>query len=190
MLMVLLDLGSWVQLWKNSYPRTLAQEVHLAFRKKVTRQKKWTNWVRKQVTEVRKGPLELRRKKAKDTCVRMEEVGRHRCEWEGGERQREKEGGRGRLSMRVHTGFLVLRIFMFSTGENFRGGLRGGSQQDMHSFPRVSSQGHGLLSGVSTGAEGHYSLQPIPLSARYFFAWLRCFSGPDAETQLRPQCYL
>ena len=71
----------------------------------------------------------------------------------------EEKGGKGNgagcsLRKGVCAGAFVLRLLSLS-GRNLRGGLRGGSQQNIHQFSRCAlSKAWSPL--VSTGAGGHY----------------------------------
>ena len=99
--------------------------------------------LRKQVTEAKRVPLELRRRKAMERC-------RHGCMWE---RERERESARASIhkceSRVCMLGPLSQWILSVIQGRDFRGSFRRGSQWLSISFPGVSFQVHSLYWMVS-----------------------------------------
>ena len=164
-----LDFGSWVRLRKNSEPRSRMQDAYLESHRGRRIEPAGLHELRKQVTEVKEGPLELRKKKTK--VYAWERRCRHVC------------GGQWWNWVPCLKGF-----YLFSKGRNSRQGLRRGSQQNIHKLARCAFQDHGLYWLVRARPGCHRSLQLALMSAVASFHLCLLLSWPG--TKLRPRCYL
>ena len=81
---------------------------------------------------------------------------------------------------------LSLEAFLSLSGGNLRGGLKRGSQQSIHQFPRCVLSGSG--SPLMGQRQSRGSLVIVVAPGVAHLVW--CFSRPGAETPLRPRCHL
>ena len=102
----------------------------------------------------------------------------------GKEVDRERHGGGEGRGCFIDLGTSFLRAF---NGGDFRDSPRAGSHNYLSAF-QMSFLGHGLHRWAPEGRGS--SVQLVQMSAVESLVWFRCFSGPGAETQLRPRCYL
>ena len=175
---VLLHLNSWVWQRKNSEPGTLIQEVYLESHRGRSESVGLCG-LRKQITEAKEGPLDLRRKKAKvctwERCVCVCVCVRER------ERDRERERERERLRASSCTGSLALGVFIcFLKAEILGEILKYSSAFQVCPF-RVVISWH-VWPKLREGVISHFIW--FWCWTWHCFKWFCSFSEPEAETQL------